>query len=70
MEDLIIETPLCEVWRDGVCYGNINEYTFRNIQLQVKKNAVKNDFVFVFNNISTALNPNGTVINRKFIKGF
>jgi uncharacterized protein YheU (UPF0270 family) len=70
MEDLIIDTPMCEVWREGVCYGKINEYTFRNIQLQVKKNNVKNDFVFVFNNISTALNTNGKSINKKFGKGF
>lgn len=71
LQDLIIETPMCEMYRSGYFVREINEYTFRNIQILVKEGKVNNDFDFVNKNgESTKLSDTGRVTNNKFGKGF
>lgn len=71
LQDLIIETPMCEMYRSGYFVCEINEYTFRNIQILVKEGKVNNDFDFVNKNgESTKLSDDGSVLNRKFHKEF
>lgn len=71
LQDLIIETPMCEMYRSGYFVCEINEYTFRNIQILVKEGKVNNDFDFVNKNgESTKLSDEGSVLSRKFHKEF
>ena len=71
LQDLIIETPMCEMYRSGYFVCEINEYTFRNIQILVKEDKVNNDFDFVNKNgESTKIGSNGRMTNPKVGDGF
>ena len=60
LQELIIETPMCEMYRSGYFICEINEYTFRNIQIAVKEGKVNNDFDFINKaGESTKLKENG-----------
>jgi hypothetical protein len=71
LQELIIETPMCEMYRSGQFVCEINEYTFRNIQIAVKEGKVNNDFNFINKaGESTKLADDGWMLNGKFAKGF
>ena len=70
ISDLVIETPLCEVFFKGVSRGFYNEYTVRNIQLAVKEGRIENKFHFMFEGSISMINDETFRIEPQFKKGF
>ncbi len=72
VKDFVIETPLAEVFIGGVSQGLHNEYTCRNLQLQVKKGVIKDLVQFLHNGVLANVETNGQCVfnDKKFGDGF
>lgn len=72
IQDYIIETPLAEVFYKGESQGFHNEYTVRNILVQVKNKKLENHFEFVYKDKKSCIAEEDgyAYVKPNFNKGF
>ena len=71
-DELIVEPDLIKVYINGIFKGYHNEYTCRNLQVQVKKGLLQGEVKLINSNeIEVTIGKNGKLIGNKkeFIKG-